>query len=136
MRKVALALVGWLFWASAALCQPTIGPPQALLCNKVAIANLAAGTTQLIAGVAGQSIQLCGYVFEGIANGTIVLNLGTGATCTSPSAITANYTTQVNGNVAALHTYVYFSSQQGQSLCAVVTGTGTVVGVEIYYGQY
>jgi ribulose kinase len=131
MKKLLLLL--GLLCASPALAQQTVGPP-AIICNQVApSAALAAGTTQLVVGVANAHINLCGFNFEGLANGTIQLVFGTGSSCTSSTNITEAFTTQVNGNVVDHIPYAFTSSAQGQSLCAVVTGAGSVVIALVYY---
>jgi len=61
MRKLSVALFLWLAFTTAAWSENTVGPSAQILCNKVA--NVAAGptsATQIVAGVAGQSIFVCG----------------------------------------------------------------------------
>src|SRR5258707_4228331 len=90
MRKFGLALsllasLGLSLWAWGPV--PThaqgVGPTNQIVCNKVA--TLTAGPTtitQVIALVAGQSINLCGWhVTNTGATGNFSLSYGTGANC-------------------------------------------------------
>lgn len=132
MRKLlALSLLALLL--GPAVAQDGAQP---ILCDSVAIGqSLAAGTTQLIAGVPGRVINYCGFKYDLNANGTVQLVWGTGATCTSPTNITANITTLTNDHIINHLPTAYLSSAPGQSLCAIVTGTGAVLNADIFYTQ-
>src|SRR5260370_42403281 len=84
MRKLSVALFLWLALFSAALAENVVGPSAQVLCNKVA--NVAAGptsATQIVAGVAGQSIFVCGYQVSNTGTtGLFTFIFGTGTTCT------------------------------------------------------
>lgn len=131
MRKILLAL--FLFAAvTPAVAQQSAQP---ILCNKIATASLAAGTTQIIAGIANEVITLCGWARDENANGTAQLIFGTGTGCTTSTNASANWTVLVNTHTINHVPYGFVSSAPGQSLCAVVTGTGTILNAEIYYLQ-
>lgn len=142
MRKLGIALsllaalsLNLLGWAMPAFAQggSAVGPPNIISCNKQAIpGTLTVGTTQVIAGVSGQIINLCGYVIEGLAAGTIQFVFGTGATCTTPTNVTPNFTTTATTSIVDHVPTAWISSAPGQSLCAVVTGTNPVTPA-VYY---
>jgi hypothetical protein len=121
---------------SAPVQSQTLTPQTAILCNKVAPSGtLTAGTVQSIVGVAGKAIYICGFSYEGLAGGSIQLVYGTGASCTSPTNLTGVYTVAANGNVTDHIDYAWNVSAFGQSLCAIVTGTNSVV-LQVYYAQF
>lgn len=132
-----LALLGAVLaalWSGPSQAQP-VGPP-ALYCDKVAVSGgLVAGTAQVVAGVTGQRINICGYMVEGLAAGTAQIVIGTGASCTSPTNLSSVMSVGAASNTVNHPPNVWFSTTAGQSVCAIVTGTGTVVAVDIYYSQ-
>jgi len=133
MRKLCAALFIFFGLLSAAQAQGLGAQP--IVCNKVlASATLTAGTVQLIPGNAGQLIDVCGYVFEGLAAGSVQLVVGTGAGCTTPTSVTGVFVTSTTSLVVDHIATAFMSSALGQSLCAIVTGTNSVV-VDVYYAQ-
>lgn len=133
MRKLCAALFIFFSLLSAAQAQGIGAQP--IVCNKVfASATLGTGTTQLVAGATGQLIDVCGFVFEGIAAGTVQLVFGTGASCTTPTSITGVFVTSTTSLVVDHIPFAFTSGALGQSLCAIVTGAGAVV-VDVYYAQ-
>jgi len=94
MRQVQRCTFLWLALASAAWAENTVGPSAQILCNKVA--NVAIGpttATQIVAGIAGQSIFICGYQVSNTGTtGSFTLISGTGSTCTSPTTIITHRT--------------------------------------------
>ncbi len=134
MVRTVLALL-FALWLAPAHAQPVAGG-QPIICDRVAATvALAAGTTQVVAGTTGQVINYCGVAWDENANGTVQLVFGTGATCTSPTNISVNWTILTNGSLVNHLSYAFASSAPGQSLCAVVTGTGNPVSIEAYYSQ-
>jgi len=90
MRKLlALLVLCYCLGFGPARAENTVGPTNAVLCNKVA--NVAVGVatvTQVVAGIPGQSIFVCGYQITNTgAAGTFSLTFGTGATCTTPTTL-------------------------------------------------
>src|SRR6266404_488274 len=89
MRKLGLVLsflasLGFNLWAwSGMLHAQGIGPTNQIICNKIAM--LAAGPTsitQVIAAVAGQGVNLCGWhVTNTGATGNFSISYGTGTNC-------------------------------------------------------
>src|SRR5712664_3026574 len=133
MLRLCAALLLFFNLASAAQAQG-LGA-QTLICNRIVNSpTLTAGTTQLVAGNSGSLIHTCGYVYEGIAAGTIQLVYGSGASCTTPTSITGIFVTSTTSLVIDHIASAFTSSQLGQSLCAIVTGTSSVV-VDVYYAQ-
>ena len=136
MKRLGLALLLSL-WASAVWAQGPVGPPQAILCNK--IANLPVGSTtitQIVAAVTGKSIHLCGWhVTNTGATGTYSLSYGTGANCgTGTTTITP--TTNVTSTAPDVdHTdYVIYDVPVSNALC--VTSSVNTVSTLIFYSQF
>lgn len=133
MRQLCAALLLSLCLLSAAQAQGLGAQP--IICNRVVSSpTLTGGTTQLVPGSSGQLIDICGYVFEGLAAGTVQLVFGTGASCTTPTNVTGNFVTSTTSLAIDHIATAFISSNLGQSLCAVVTGTNSVV-VDVYYAQ-
>jgi hypothetical protein len=134
MKKLSVALLIYLGLASAALAQGLGAQP--IVCNKVVVtATLTVGTTQLVAGATGQLADVCGFVIQGIGAGTVQLVAGTGASCTTPTNISANFVTSTTSLVVDHIATAFFSTALGQSVCAVVTGAASVATVDLYYAQ-
>lgn len=134
MRKLGAALLFSLWLASAALAQ-AVGPANTILCNKVGVsAVVGPTTTQLIAGVAGQSIHVCGYAFGAATAGTVQFVFGTGTSCTSPTPFTPIFTAGVATTFEDHSGNAWTSSLPGQSLCMVTAG-GTASGAA-YASQF
>ena len=113
-----------------------VGPPN-LYCNKSFTVSLGAtAITQVVAGVAGQSIHICGYDLNaGAAAGTYQLTVGTGSNCNANTVnVTPAFSLGVNG-VLVSRSGVWFSSIQGAQRCHTITGTGPINAV-VSYGQY
>ncbi len=133
MRKLVLLLL--LALCSGAQAENTVGPSAQILCNKVA--NVAVGpttATQVVAGVVGQSIFICGYqITNTTATGTFSLIYGTGSTCTTPTTLV---TTQ-NVTSTAPATYNVGVAQMqvpaGATLCVVPIAT---VATTIWFSQF
>src|SRR5258705_4401869 len=89
MKKLSVALFLWLAFSSPAWAENVVGPSAQVLCNRAA--NVAVGptsATQIVAGVAGQSIFVCGWQITNTgATGTFTFIYGTGTTCTSPTTL-------------------------------------------------
>jgi hypothetical protein len=135
MKKLWL-VIGLLFFGLVPAKAQTVGPSNAILCNKVYISGaLGNGTTQLVAGVTGQSISICGWDLEGTGTGTTQLILGTGASCTSPTNVTVNMTSTVSSFNSDHIPYAWITSTPGQSLCAVVASSPSAL-TTVYYSQF
>jgi hypothetical protein len=145
MRKLGLVLsilaalglsLPWVSFVYKAHAENVVGPPNNIFCNKVApSAILSAGTAQLVAGVSGQIINICGYVLSGAAAGTVQLEFGTGASCTTPTVLSPVFTTASAADLQDHSNNAWASSAPGASLCAVVTGTSSV-SIVAYYSQF
>jgi hypothetical protein len=135
MRKL-FALLLLLGLCSTAWAENTVGPTNAILCNKVA--NVAVGvatTTQVIAGVAGQSIFICGYqITNTAAAGTFAIVTGTGSTCTSPTTLV----TAQNVTNTAPATYnvgvAQMQANAGQTLCIIPSAA--TIATTIWFSQF
>jgi len=118
------------------VAENTVGPSAQILCNKVA--NVAVGpstATSIVAGVAGQSIFICGWqITNTAATGTFSFVFGTGATCTSPTTLV---TTQ-NVTSTAPATYNVGVAQMqvppGSTLCVTPSAAG--IATTIWFSQF
>ena len=128
----ALSLSLWA-WTPIAIAQG-IGPAVTIYCNKTAqVTGQAAGTTQLIPGVAGQIITLCGWhVTNSAAAQNFRFFYGTGSNCiTGLQPVTPPFSVS-NTAPSSDHTdYGHISLPSGNAFC-VDTG-GATVSVLIYY---
>ena len=136
MKKLCAALFILLGLASAAQAENAVGPSNAILCNKVA--NVAVGptsATQLVAGVPGQSIFICGWqITNTAANGTFTFSYGTGSTCTTPTVLV---TAQNINNAAPSANNIGFAQMQtapGATLC--VTPSVATIATTVWYSQF
>src|SRR5215472_11369718 len=129
MRKLLLALGFALSLCAGAQAQPTvIGPANAILCNKVANFTGSAATAQIIAGVSGQIVAICGWsVTNTAASGTVVFSTGTGSNCATNNA-TISPTISVSTNSVTDHaTYASQSVVAGNAICQ--NATATITGI-------
>jgi hypothetical protein len=110
-----------------------VGPPNAIYCNITANTAITTGTIQLIAGVANKIINICGYVFSGSTAGTVQFEFGTGATCTTPTLLTALFTTATGVSLTDHFSYAFASSKPGESLCVVITANASAAA---YVSQF
>jgi len=136
MRKLSVVLFLWLAFASAALAENTVGPSAQILCNKVANVPVGPTTaTQIVAGVAGQSIFICGYqVTTNSTAGTFTFIFGTGSTCTTPTTlitpqgVTSTAPATYNVGVAQMQI------PAGATLC--VTPSAATIATTIWFSQF
>jgi len=134
MKKLALLLL--LALCSGAQAENTVGPSAQILCNKVA--NVAVGpttATQIVAGVTGQSIFICGYqVTTNSTAGTFTFIYGTGSTCTTPTTIITpqgvTSTAPATYNVGVAQMQV----PAGATLC--VTPSAATIATTIWFSQF
>lgn len=134
MKKL-LALVALLL-ATPVAAQP-VGPPN-INCNKTfQVSQGAVALTQIVAGVAGQSISFCGWTINaGAAAGTAQLQYGTGSNCgTGTTVLTPAYSLAINGVLNDHVAVAHASLPPANALCLVTTGTGPMQ-IMIYYGQF
>lgn len=143
MRKLGLVLS---LLAALGLCLPlaaraenTVGPTNAILCNKATSAtSAAAGTSQAIAGVAGQAIQLCGWEVTSNQSGvtTFQFEYGTGATCTSPTIFTPALSITSTAPSVDRISYAWLSVPTGSFVCLVTTGATVGISAVMYFSQF
>lgn len=140
MRNLLLALGFVLSLCAGAQAQSPVGPPNQILCNKAAIANIAtATTTSLVAGVTGQAISICGWhvTSSQSAANTFTFEWGTqGGPCTTPTAITPNFVVTSTAPSSDHVDYSQFSLPVGAQLCVVTTGTTVGTAVLVWYNQF
>jgi hypothetical protein len=105
-----------------------------IACDRTASINVStATTTNVVTGVASQTVYVCAYVIEiqGVATtaATGKLVSGTGATCTTPTDITPTYTGGVTANVPIAISIgsglgmVTKAGAAGQNVCFTSTAT-------------
>jgi len=130
-----LSLSLWAWAPLPALAENAVGPTNAILCNK---ANSLIGTgaaASIVPGVAGQSINICGWhVTNTAATGTFQFVYGTGATCTSPTSITPVFSVSNTAPSADHISVAWFSVPAGQTVC--LNATVTTVTAEFYFSQF
>src|SRR5215469_40042 len=111
MRKSLIALLALLALCSSSMPQggSVVGPMNQISCNKSAIANVASATTaSVVAGVAGQTISICGWHVTSTqsASNPFKLVSGTqGGPCTSPADLTANFSITSTAPSAQMNSY-------------------------------
>lgn len=135
--KLLLTLLYLCLATVPALAENAIGPTNQILCNKVA--NVAVGptsATQLVAGIAGQSIFFCGWQITNTnaASATFTFTYGTGSTCTSPTTL---ITPQNVTNTAPSSYNVSTAQMQipaGATLC--VTPSAATIATTIWFSQF
>ena len=136
MRKLSVALLLYFGLACAALAEP-VGPVNDILCNK--IGNLPVGNTtitQIIAGVASQSINICGWhVTNTGATGTYSISYGTGTNCATGTT-TVVPTTNVTSTAPDVDhiDYAMVTIPAGNALC--ITSSVATVSTLIFYSQF
>lgn len=123
---------------------PTANPcaNPAVVAQSAPIAITTATTTQLVAGVSGKQVFVCGFSLA--MTGTILadsfqLEYGTGAGCTSPTVLTGPLSSGIltAGATTFAAPFALAPTAAGASLCAVTTvGTlPTIEGVVSYVQQ-
>lgn len=141
--RIIIALLA-LLWAGSALGQGA--GSQQVTCGQWAQAAVAAGTTQLIAGVPavtnsagqitqqGKTISICGFVFSSTGTATGQLVTGTGANCgTGQVAVSSVWNVSANSPTGMSNSIATVSLPQGNALCATI-GT-TTTNVQVIYSQ-
>lgn len=141
MRRLlipAVAITLLLGWAAYSLAQVG-GSPNLIYCNRISASNLSAGTTEIVAGVAGRNIHVCGWTINSnTVNPTLEFAVGTGPTCTNPLPNIPTYFLGGAGTITVNHLETAFVSlPAGLSVCATVTGGGVPsVSLSFYYAQF
>jgi len=141
MKKLLLALTLILLASVPAAAQ---GGAQPVICNKMfAVSQGATAITKIISGVSGQSISICGFVYNsGAATSTATLSYGTGTNCgTGTATIIPTISLPINGLLADRGDYASIpvpsvnASGVPIDVCLTSTGTGPTV-VIIHYTQF
>ena len=140
MKKLALLFCLLLLSREGALAQSTVGPTNAVFCNKSAFVTVAsATTTSVVTGVAGQVIFLCGWhtTSSQSAVTTFQLEYGTqGGPCTSPTVVTPAFSVTSTAPSAEHQQYATGSAPAGTQLCVVTTGATVGMQVMVFYAQF
>lgn len=137
MRKLFLLLLLGLLWAPAQA--QTIGPPNAVLCNQIAV--MAAGPTtvqQLVALTAGQRIYFCGWhTTNTAAAGTFTITAGTQTTnpCdTGTQTITPALNVTSSAPSSDHIDYATTQTAIGAQLC--FTPSVATIATVLYYSKF
>jgi hypothetical protein len=123
-----------------ALAQGTIGPPNPILCNQQATANVAsATTTALISGIAGKITIICGWHATSTlgTSSTFAIEYGTqaGGPCATPTAITPAFNV-INTAPSADHVdYGQLQIPAGAQVCVITTGASVGLGIVVWFNQ-
>ena len=135
MKKYLLLVLALL--AGSARAENVIGPTNLITCNKVAFVSPAtATTTSLIAGVAGTTINICGWHVTSTqsASTTFQLEYGTqGGPCSSPTAFTPAFSVTSTAPSADRQQYAYISTPPGAQVCVISAGSTVGLAVMIWY---
>jgi hypothetical protein len=150
MRKSLLALLAALcLWPWAALAENTVGPTNQVICNNQAFisntnsATTAAFTTPVnyastpgggLVGIASKTIFICGWHATGA--GAFQIVTGTGATCSSPVALTPVFAVTTTAPSSDHISIASISVPTGNNVCLTTSGTVTSFSFGLWYGQY
>jgi hypothetical protein len=111
--------------------------------SSASVSIASATTTSIVAVVAGKGVLVCGFILDiqGSATtvGTAQFEYGTGAACSSPTALTGampgNITASVPTVIVANGDGTEFSAPASNGLCIVTTGTTVNVTGYVQYVQ-
>lgn len=118
-----------------------VGPANQIICNQYGTFTVAsATTTSIVAGVAGQHINICGWhvtTTQAAATDTFQFEYGTqGGPCTTPTTFTPALSVS-NAAPSADHIdWASYSTPLGTQLCVVTAGTTVAVTGIVFYSQF
>ncbi len=108
-------------------------------CDKSAFVNITtATTTQIVALVSGQTIQVCSFDISGGGTAqTVIFKSGTGASCgTGTASLSGTYGLAINGSIARGNGEgVLFNAGSGNALCATTSAASTTA-INVTYAQF
>jgi hypothetical protein len=138
MRKLLLAVLV-LLWPSLAWAQGLVGPPNQILCNKIAIFFGVSAVTSLVSAVSGQTVYVCGWHVTNSSATSATFYFTSGTLTTNPCDTGAKTLTPplsvLNTSPSADHIdYAVLSSGVSQAFCVTPSAT-TLTGL-IYYSQF
>lgn len=129
--KFLRALAACLLLTTPALAQPYT--PQAI--GSVPITVSTATTTQLIAGISGQSIYVYAWDISSTIANTVQLEYGTGATCgTGTVVLTGAYPLSAAAPMTVGAFGTLFTVPRNNNLCLITT-VSTAVGGHVSFVQ-
>lgn len=140
MKKLRLT-IGLLAALSLSFLAPVhaqqVGPTNQIFCNKTA--NLAVGPTgltQVIPGVVGQTISVCGWhVTNTAATGTFSFSYGTGSNCGTGTTTILPPTNVTSSAPSADHIdFAQIGLPTGNAFC--VNPSVATISVFVYYAQF
>lgn len=135
MKKFLPALL----LALLAGCQPSSAQQaggQQVLCSKsFTISAGATSIAQVVAGVANQSVHICGiWMNAGAAAATYQLTVGTGTNCNANTVnVTPAFSLGINGTLEVSPGVAFYSSPVGYAICHTITGTGPMNALVSYH---
>ena len=137
--RLALALALGLSLLAGPALADSVGPPNAILCNKIATFTGLAANTVLIPAVAGQTINFCGWhvTTSSVTSVTFAISMGTQTTnpCDTGTKTVTPALSILNSAPSSDHIdYAVTSSNPSQALC--ITPSSTTESGVIYYAQY
>lgn len=150
MKRILVAAAIWLtgialiFGAAQAIqkahAQPGIAPNPDLLsaCNQVVIYDgSTSGESELIPGVTGKNIYLCGFTLWSAGTVTVSIVWGTGSSCTGANKLTPAYQfTAQTGIVDHLPVYEGIGGIPSPNNICLNTSAGVAVQAMVYYAQW
>lgn len=123
---IAILLTG----IAGAQNQPPNPPVQ---CTSVAtISTNTVNSSQVIAGVSGKSIYLCGFFLQGTS---VDLRYGTGSTCTTPTQLMPKMSLSPTGLYDSSSFFRGMQTTSGATLCVDNAATATAQGF-VFFSQF
>ncbi len=109
-------------------------------CDKSAFVNMTtATTTQIVALVSGQTIQVCSFDISGGGTAqTVIFKSGTGTACgTGTASVSGTYGLGINGSIARGNGEgVLFNAGSGNALCATTSAASTTTAINVTFAQF
>lgn len=140
MKRLLFGLGLTLLLIVGALAQPSqVGPPNAILCNKVAQASpVTATTTSLITGNAGHTYAICGWHVTSTqsTSTTFQFEYGTqGGPCTTPTTLTPAFSVTSTAPSGDHQQTAFMQAPVGTQVCVVTTGATVAQAITLYYAD-
>jgi hypothetical protein len=139
MKRLWVALFLWLGLAGAALAQGQVGPPNQILCNKVATFSGLSANTVLISAVTNQRIIVCGWHVTSTSATSTTFSITAGTQTTTPCDTgTITFTPALNVTLTAPSADHVDFGVLGTNLSQAVCITPSNAGISglVYYSQF
>ena len=138
MRRLSIlhGLLGLSLWACPVWAQTTGGPPNQIICNKIASFSGVSVATQMVAAATGQVIFVCGWhVTNTAGSGTFQFSTGTGSAC-GTGTVNVTPALNVTSSAPSADHIDYATVSSGVSGAFCVTPSVTTISGLIFYSQF